>query len=458
MEFEREVAFEAAMKAAGEYLTFLPYRMDPDLPQGVWFMDSITELAAVEVNAVVLGIGMEWNDVVYCRKFLASFKYMVIVAANGISRDEMVKQLRPRLPGLCIYVLQDSSFRGCASVVEFVKLHGKESLLELLEGAEELPAYGLIDLTTVESKDMSKVPRTLSRFKVLDGGIGGFFGGELSLWTGKRGIGKSTILSQILLEAVDQGHVVCAYSGELDRDQFRDWTYLQAAGPKHIAYMTDQLTGKKMARANSIADRQISEWMKERFWLFDLEVNTRHDPQNILSQFEYAKMRYGADVFLVDNIMTVDFRDSRDKDFYRAQSDFGLQLAAFAKRHQVHIHLVVHPKKDTSDEFSKLSADDVGGSGDLTNAASNVFFLATHMAEDKKGGKLVEKPILKILKNRRYGAKGSQWLDFDKKSRRYFMDRTGDPERPYGWDPCAQQIQMQEVVELPPGEAKDLPF
>ena len=36
------------------------------------------------------------------------------------------------------------------------------------------------------------------------------------------------------------------------------------------------------------------------FWLFDLERNTRHNPEAILSQFSYAKMRYRADVFLVD--------------------------------------------------------------------------------------------------------------------------------------------------------------
>ena len=204
------------------------------------------------------------------------------------------------------------------------------------------------------------------------------------------------------------------------------------------------MTGKKMAQATALADEQISEWLGDRFWLFDLEVNTRHDPASILSQFEYAHMRYGADVFLVDNVMTVDFRDSKDKDFYRAQSDFGLQLAAWAKRHQVHIHLVVHPKKTIRDEFSKLSMEDVSGSGDLTKAANNVFFLTTHATEDKKTGNLVEKPILKILKNRRYGARGAQWLDFDKKSRRYFMDRVGDPDWCYGWDPSAQQITMLE--------------
>lgn len=436
--------FEKAMKTAEDYLTFTPRFMDSTAPQGLWICDSVAEVSAIQLNAVTLGGGCEWDDIVKCRPFLEAFPYLVIVTPNAIARKYMVEQLRPKLPGMCIYEITDSGFRGCKTIGEYIGRYGAADLLSLLEGAEELPAYGLLNLAKVERKDMSKVPRTVSRFKVLDGGIGGFFAGEMSLWTGKAGIGKSTLVGQMLLEAVDQGHSVCAYSGELDKDQFRDWIYLQAAGPKYVQYVTDRVTGKKLAQATALADKQISEWLGDRFWLFDLEVNTRHDPASILNQFEYARMRYGADVFLVDNVMTVDFRDNRDKDFYRAQSDFGLQLAAWAKRHQVHVHLVVHPRKDLPDELRKLRLDDVSGSADLTRAANNVFFLSTHMAEESKGGKLVEKPILKILKNRRYGAKGSQWLDFDKKSRRYFMDRIGDPERCYGWDPSAQQITMAE--------------
>lgn len=438
------MGFEQAMKEAGEVLWFSDLHIDPAAPQGLWFCDSFQSWESIRHNAVYKPDETPWDDLVKCRSFFSAFPYIVVVSANAIARKYLVDQIRPRLSGLCIYVLQDSSFRGCQSVRDYVQVYGEDHLLDLLEGAEELPAYGLLNLAKVERRDMSKVPRTISRFKVLDAGIGGFFAGEISLWTGKAGIGKSTILGQMLLEAIEQGHTVCAYSGELDKDQFRDWIYLQAAGPQFIQYVPDPVTGKKMAQATALADQRISEWLNDRFWLFDLEVNTKHDPESIFSQFEYAHMRYGADVFLVDNVMTVDFRGSRDRDFYRAQSDFGLQLASWAKRKQSHVHLVVHPDKSLPDELSKIELGHVSGSADLTRAANNVFFLSTHAAEDKKSGKLATKPILKILKNRRYGAKGYQWLDFDKKSRRYFVDRTGDPNWSYGWDPSAHQMEIIE--------------
>lgn len=440
--------FEKALKLAEEFLVFCGGNaIFPEAPQGIWFCDNVIEVTDIQINAVCLGSGVEWDEISKCRPFFELFPYVVIVTPNAIARERLVKELYPRLPGSCVYVIQDTAFRGCKTIGEYINAYGDDQLLNLLSGAEELPAYGILDLSKVETRDLTKVPRTLSGFERLDRSIGGFFAGELSVWTGKRGIGKSTILSQLLLGAIDQGHRVCAYSGELDRAQFREWTYLQAAGPEHISYRDDPLTGKRLPTVNPQVDKLISEWLDERFWLFDLERNTRHDPDSILGQFAYAKMRYRADVFLVDNIMAVDFDGVREKDFYREQSKFTQALASFAKRQHVHVHLVVHPRKSSGGKAGEVTADDVHGSGDITNRADNVFFLTTHVVAD------AQKPMLVTLKNRDFGSKINQWLDFDKKSRRFFADG-GDPRKALGWEMAARQV---EIAEIPCGD-KSLPF
>lgn len=439
--------FEKALRLAGEYLTFEERFLDPKLPQGLWFCDSVAEVSDIHLNAVCLGSGVEWDAVVKCRPFFELFPYVVIVTPNAIAREQLVRELHPRLSTSDVYVIEDAGFRRCKTIPEYINAYGHDQLLALLDGAVELPAYGILDLSEVETRDLTKVPRTLSGFDRLDRSIGGFFAGELSVWTGKRGIGKSTILSQLLLGAIDQGHKVCAYSGELDRAQFREWAYLQAAGPEHIGYRDDPITGKRLPTVNPQVDKLISEWLHERFWLFDLERNTRHDPEAILGQFSYAKMRYGADVFLVDNIMSVDFDYKRDADFNRIQSQFTQTLATFAKRQHVHVHLVVHPRKSSSGKAGEVTADDIHGSGDITNRADNVFFLTTRAVEEQ------QKPMLVTLKNRDFGSKINQWLDFDKKSRRFFPFG-GDPRKAMGWEMAARQV---EIAELPGGD-KDLPF
>lgn len=445
--------FEKAMRLAAENgLTFNETYMDPKAPQGVWICDNVAEVSDIQFNAVCLGSGVNYDAIAKCRFFFELFEYVVIVTPNAIAREKLVREIFPRLPACVVYVINDSGFKNCKTIQEYIETYGSYEIQNILAGAEELPAYGLLDLSEVEIRDLTKVPRTLSGFDRLDRSIGGFFAGELSVWTGKRGIGKSTLLSQLLLNAVDQGHKVCAYSGELDKAQFREWAYLQAAGPEHIGYRDDPLTGKRIPTVNPAVDKLISEWLKERFLLFDLERNTRHDPESILSQFTYAKMRYGADVFLVDNIMAVEFDYKRDSDFNRVQSRFTQALAAFSKRQHVHTHLVVHPRKNSSSEAKTFTADDVHGSGDITNRADNVFFLTTHAVDE--GGKPAQKPMLETLKNRDFGSRINQWLDFDKKSRRFFSDRTGDPKKPLGWDMAARQVDLKEL----PGVDKDLPF
>lgn len=439
--------FEKALRLAGEYLTFEERFIDPALPNGLWFCDNAAEVSDIQINAVCLGTGVGFDAVVKCRPFFELFPYVVIVTPNSIARERLAKELHPRLSTSDVYVIQDAGFRGCKTIREYIDAYGHDRLLDIYSGAVELPAYGILDLSEVEIRDLTKVPRTLSGFERLDKSIAGFFAGELSVWTGKRGIGKSTILSQLLLEAIDQGHKVCAYSGELDRAQFREWAYLQAAGPEHIGYRDDPITGKLLPTVNPQVDKLISEWLHERFWLFDLERNTRHDPEAILSQFAYAKMRYNVDVFLVDNIMSVDFDYKRDADFNRIQSQFTQALATFAKRQHVHVHLVVHPRKSSSGKAGEVTADDVHGSGDITNRADNVFFLTTRAVEEE------QKPMLVTLKNRDFGSKINQWLDFDKKSRRFFPFG-GDPKKAMGWEMAARQV---EISELPGGD-KNLPF
>ncbi len=444
--------FEKALTLAAEYLTFDARAIDPDQPQGIWICDNVVEVSDIRINAVCLGIGCNLDAFAKCRPFFECFPYVVITTPNAIARERLVKEIPPRLPTCCIYVIQDAGFRGCKTVREYIDSYGSDQIPGVLAGAVELPAYGILDLSEVEQRDMTKIPRTLSTFDRLDRSIGGFFAGELSVWTGKRGSGKSTLLSQLLLAAVDQGHKVCAYSGELDKAQFREWAYLQAAGPDHIIYRDDPLTGKRLPTVDPMADKLISDWLRERFWLFDLEKNTRHDPEAILSQFTYAKMRYRTDVFLVDNIMSVDFEYRRDADFNRLQSQFTQALAAFAKRQHVHVHLVVHPRKSSTGKASEMTADDVHGSGDITNRADNVFFLTSHAATGKDG-QPETKPLLVTLKNRDFGSKINQWLDFDKKSRRFFVDRSDGAKRPMGWDMAATQMWIEE----PPAAAKDAP-
>ena len=212
------------------WLTYEERFIDPSLHSGLWFCENAEAVQVVGVNAVSLPVGGQWNNLNQCRKFFSLFPCVVIVAANKNNRERMVEELQVRLNYMPLIVVPERNFKGCRTVTEFFENFGLKAVETLLTGAEELPGYGLLNLAEVKTVDMSSLTRTQSNIPELDRAIGGFYEGELSVWTGKRGEGKSTLLGQILLQAMDQGHTVCAYSGELPKAQFKHWASMQAAG------------------------------------------------------------------------------------------------------------------------------------------------------------------------------------------------------------------------------------
>lgn len=101
---------------------------------------------------------------------------------------------------------------------------------------------------------------------------GGLLMGDLCEWTGKRGEGKSTILTQLALESVEQGENVCVYSGEIPANRFRYGVYLQAAGELHVCERMDERAGRVTQFVPQSVQRKIDGWLNGRFWLYDNRI------------------------------------------------------------------------------------------------------------------------------------------------------------------------------------------
>lgn len=416
---------------------------DPALSTGLWWCKSVYDVEAVGYNAVCLSSAGKWEDVKYCLGWLEQFAYIFVASPDG----DLAAKIRQHVPSMPILAPGQKAFGEYTSVAAVKAALGSDGVHRLLMGAVEVPAEGLLNLAQVDTVDDETVPRTLSGFEQLDRLIGGFRAGEMSLWTGKRGEGKSTILGQILVEGVDQGHKVCAYSGELPAGVFKAWAALQAAGPKAIRSYQDKQTGGTEWRVTDQAAKLIDQWWDHRFYLCDIGLEAAHDEDFILSRFEYAHRVCGCDIFLVDNVMTA--RLSGDRDYYRAQSAFARRLVRFAKANASHVHLVAHPRK--TDGKAIDDSDDVGGTGDLPNLADNVFSV-TRLSGVEPGHKGCDAAVL-VLKNRRRGMKKTFGLKFHAPSRRYYS-RDKSPDKPYGWEISGKQVELSEVH----GDDPDNPF
>ena len=152
----------------------------------------------------------------------------------------------------------------------------------------------------------------------------------------------------------------------------------------------------------------------------------------------YAVKRYNCRVFMIDNLMTCRYSTESDNNFYRMQSNLVGLFIEFAKRYEVHVHLVAHPRKTSG----ALENDDVSGSGDITNWADNVFSLERLSEKDRAAHGC--DVALKVLKSRAEGITGQVGLNYDKISRRLYLPSKGNT-KVFGWE---RPSNKQDFIEI----------
>lgn len=174
---------------------------------------------------------------------------------------------------------------------------------------------------------------------------------ELSIWTGINGHGKSQLLGYNAIGLIEQGERVCIFSGEMK--------------PRRtLERMVRQIVATGSPTPKAV--KQAFDFLDNRLWLFNVTGNAKAG--RMLEVFAYARKRYGVTHFVIDSLMKCGFAE----DDYNGQKVFVDKLCDFKEEHNVHIHLVAHPRKGES-EHSMAGKMDVRGSGSITDLADNVF-------------------------------------------------------------------------------------
>ena len=254
------------------------------------------------------------------------------------------------------------------------KVHNRDRQIDYAdpdETADDRPPMFLTALQILDKPEEAE-EHIATGIDGIDYRMRGLKKGAVSLLSGLRGGSKSTLLTTIILNAVNAGNNVLAYSGELTDKNFMKWMNLQAAGKSHV----------KQERGNFYYvtkddQRKIAEWLGERFMLYNNEYGNDYTmlEKRIKAQIESQK----TDLLILDNLMALDIR-GLDRDKYEQQSQFVGTLTRMAKKANIHILFVAHPRK--AQGFLRL--DDVSGSGDLTNMVDNAFIIHRNNEDFKR--------------------------------------------------------------------------
>ena len=221
-------------------------------------------------------------------------------------------------------------------------------------------------LTAQMIYDMDEPEETYVKtgINVIDQRMIGLMKGNVSVWSGLRGSAKSTILSEIILNAVEDGNNVGCFSGELRPKKFMKWMNLQAAGKSYAKptrydghYYVDDATQQKIAK-----------WLGKRFWLYNNKYGNNFT--EVIKGFETKIEENELDLLVLDNLMAFDISDLGNTK-WDAQTQFVLSLTELAKRKNIHICFVAHPRKS----MGFLRFDDISVSGDLGNAVDDAFIV-----------------------------------------------------------------------------------
>ena len=236
--------------------------------------------------------------------------------------------------------------------------------------------------------------------------------GELTIWPGMSGHGKSMLIGQVGLGLMAQGEKICIASMEM----------------KPVSTM--QRLCRQAFGCNAPVRRDIQDlhaWTNSRLWLYDQQGQV--NPERILAVGRYCHERLGVTHLIVDNLLSCGIAE----DGYDQQKQFVLSLATHAHDTGQSVHLLAHSRKG-KDELTPPGKFDVRGSASITDLADNVFSVwrnrGKEMAQDEgRHDKDNDEDALLIVCKHRHGEwEGRIRLWFDRRSQTYIQHPNEQPK------------------------------
>lgn len=408
-------------------------------------IDSLSCAEAGIKNAVSVPSGKtNFAWLTNCKAWLKKFKTIIVFGDLEDGKISLLDEISKKCDNR-IKVVRKQDYLGEKDANAILQKFGKQALVDCINNAELLNAECVKPLSAVSNPDLSALEKIETGVYELDEALdGGIALGQVCLLSGKRGDGKSTFMSQMIADAINQGYGVFVYSAELPDYQFKGWLNTQVAGEENLIGYENKYGQTKYVVKNEV-QKQIDRWYDGKAFIFDNSYTDEHPENelNLINVIEQTVRQNDVKLICVDNLMTAMETVRSQSELYLAQGRFVGQLKKIAIRYNVAVILIAHPRKQGKDTDKSFENDDVAGSSDITNKVDIVLNYGKPKKEE------AYQRVLTLEKNRLTGVllNGDRFVPmyYNPKTRQITGARTM-PKR-YGWQ-----------NELIPVENIDVPF
>lgn len=417
--------------------------------------DCLSAIEAGFKNAVSVPLGssnLHWID--ENLEWLDQFESIIICADNDDAGVKMQKECVPRLGSWRTKVVDipaipiGNTGRVTKDLNEILYVCGKDKVLELILDAKDSPVPSVADLSDVEPTEYEDVDGVTTGLKAIDDELMRLFFGTLTIVSGQPGSGKSSLLTQLACNSLDNDIGTWLFSGELPNGVEKSWFNYIFAGPRNI---TDAISrrGNPYKKISTTTLAEINKTYKGRWHIYRDDYDNTLD--KLIASMTDTVRKYGARCLILDNFMCIDTETSEEE--LRSQTDTIKKLIEFAKKYQVAVILVCHPRK--MDAGTNVGIYDIAGTSNIVNLAHRTIGLRRVTdAERENAAKYSEKRrqllkydvIVTIVKDRMFGRQNiDAGLYYDPASRRFFGDMD-EYDRRFSWD----KKEYKEPLPLPP--------
>lgn len=311
---------------------------------------------------------------------------------------------------------------------------GKQAVLDLIANAKDTNVPSVIDLSDVKDLDLDDMDGIQIGIDELDRELMKLFYGTLTLLSGQPGSGKTSFISQLICQSLEQEKNVWMFSKEMPAEMTRSWMNYILAGCFNIREYKNNKGGAYYKVPPEVKDK-ISKFYQKKWFVYRDDWSNKLD--DLLLSMSDCVRKYGTKLLILDNLMMIDL-DSNDHNELQKQTDAILKLIKFAMRYSVAVVLVAHPRKMPKD--TEVGLYDISGSSNIINLAHRTIGLKK---SNRAGEPSAYDVFATIIKDRMRGRSDKKiGLYYDVASRRFY---TNEKEYYYSY-----QWDANTHSELPP--------